>query len=123
MNYAAKFVLYVLTAVLGSTAAGSLIAGDLTSDVLWGTLVTVLGAVAVFIKANTPTQPQAKKVLALVSVVVLAVVDAATDHMITSAEWAQILLALVGAFGTGWVNNVGDDADIKHGLTARSTVG
>lgn len=108
MQYAAKLAVFVITAVLGSNVAAALISQDFSSEVRWGLVVTVLGAVAVFLKANTPQQPEAKKVVALLTVVVLAVVDAATDHHISSAEVAQVALAFFGALQVGYLNNIGD---------------
>jgi hypothetical protein len=98
MRYFEKLAIFVVTAVLGSNIAAALLTKDWhSSTVLWGLLVTVLGSVVLFLKQNTPTQPLARKIIALFTVVALAIVDAATDHHISSAEVAQILLAFFGA--------------------------
>lgn len=118
MQYVAKLVAFVVTAVLGSNVAVALIDRDFSSEVKWGLLVTVLGAVVLFLKENTLEQPEAKKVIALFTVVALAVVDAATDHHISSAETAGILVAFFGALQTGWLNNIGDNFHQKTGAPA-----
>jgi hypothetical protein len=125
MQYVGKLIMFVVTAVLGSTLAASLIAGDFTSNTLWGLLILVGGSVVMFLKANTVTQPYAKKIVGVLTVVLLAVVDAATDHHISSAEVAQILLAFVGAFSVDAVNNVGDhyDVHVKGNASAGRTLG
>ena len=118
-TYAAKLAVFVITAVLGSNIAAALIEGDFSNPtVLWGLLITGLGAVVMFLKANTPEQPELKKGIALFTVVALGVVAAATDHSISSAEIAQILLAFFGALQTGTFNNVGDSFNVKTGETA-----
>lgn len=101
-----KLVQYVLIAVLGSTSASALITGDLTDrTVVVGLVVTVLGAVATFFKANTVTQPWAKQAVAIFTAAVLVVVSAWTDQSISTAEIVQILLAAVGAWQVGTVAN------------------
>lgn len=108
MDYAMKAIQYALIAVLGSTGAAALIAGDFGREVVIGAVVTFAGALAVFFKANTVTQPNAKKAIAVFTAVVLAVVDAWTDGAISSAEWAAIAIAFVGAIQVGTVANVAD---------------
>jgi len=106
MLYIEKALVFVVTAVLGSNVAAALIMGDWNNPtVLWGLLVTALGSLAVFLKANTPSQPWAKRVIAVFTVVALGIVDAATDHHISAAEIAQIALAFLGAVQVGDVAN------------------
>jgi peptidoglycan/LPS O-acetylase OafA/YrhL len=106
MLYAEKAFVFVLTAVLGSNVAAALLMGDWTNPtVYWGVLITVLGSLAVFFKANTPSQPWAKRVLAVFTAVAMAIVAAATDHSISAAELAQILLVFLGAIQVGDVAN------------------
>lgn len=106
MLYAEKALVFIVTAVLGSNVAAALIQGDWSNPtVYWGLLVTVLGSLAVFLKANTVTQPWAKKVIAVFTVVALGIVDAATDHHISAAEIAQIALAFFGAIQVGDTQN------------------
>jgi hypothetical protein len=113
MDYAAKAIQYALIAVLGSTGAAALIAGDFTRPVVIGAVVTFLGALAVYFKANTVTQPHAKMAIAVFVAVVLTVVDAWTDGVISPAEWAAILIAFVGAIQVGTVANVADHYGVK----------
>jgi hypothetical protein len=101
-----KLIQYVLIAVLGSTGATALITGDLSDrTVLIGLVVTALGAVATYLKANTPAQPWAKQAVAVFVAAVLVVVDSWTDHSFTSAEIVQVLLAAIGAWQVGTVAN------------------
>lgn len=121
MNYAAKLILFLVTAVLGSNVAAALVIGDWTNPtVLWGLGITLAGSLAMFLKANTPEQPNAKKVVGILTVVLLAVVDAATDHRFSPDEIVQILLVLVGALGVGpnGIRNVGDAHHAAVGKTA-----
>jgi hypothetical protein len=120
MDYAAKAVQYALIAVLGSPLAAALISGDFSRNVLIGAAITAAGALAVYFKANTVTQPNAKKAIAVFTAVVLAVVSAWTDGLITASEWAAIAIAFVGAVQVGTVANVGDhfDVDVKGNATA-----
>lgn len=96
--YFEKLLVYVITAVLSSNIAAALVLGDWNNPtVLWGLLVTVLGAIVVFLKQNTVTQPFAKKIIAVFVAVALTIVDAATDHHISAAEVVQIALAFIAA--------------------------
>lgn len=89
-----KLVHYVVVTVLASGVGVPLLQGEGFNLV---TLVAVLGAVGVWWKANTPTQPHAKALVAsyVAGVTVLA---ATVEGGITAVEWQQILLAFLGRF-------------------------
>ncbi len=109
MRYAAKMLVFVVTAVLGSNVAAGLLSESWSDPVvLWGVGVTALGAVVMFLKANTPTQPGLKRLVGLFTVVALAIISAATDRSFSVPEIAQIIVAFVGALATGTVENEGD---------------
>lgn len=111
MEYAKKAVLFVITAVLGTNVTEFALRGEFAAQQWWTVAITVIGAVLVFVKANTPTDPHAKYWVALFVPVALAIQSAISDSSLTAAEVAPILIALVGAFQVKAASNVGDDLD------------
>jgi H+/Cl- antiporter ClcA len=97
---------YVLIAVLGSL--GTILAdrsGVSTGQIL--NLIAVgLTAAVVFAKANTPEQPYAKTVIAVLGAGVTVFASAVTDGRIELTEIVQIVLALLGALQVATVANV-----------------
>ncbi len=101
-----KFLIYVITAVVGSTAITAILAGEINDRTVWINLaITAVTAALAWWKANTPTQPWAKQVIAITGAGVLAFVSAWTDHQITALELPAIILALLGAWNIGQVQN------------------
>lgn len=111
MQYARKAILYVLTTVLGTNLAAFALRGEWTSDNSWTLGITVLGAVLVYLKANTPDDPHAKYWLALIIPGLLAIQAAISDSTFTADEVAPILLAFLGALQVRDAANVGDALD------------
>ena len=111
MQYARKAILYVLTTVLGTNLAAFALRGEWTSDNSWTLGITVLGAVLVYFKANTPDDPHAKYWLALIVPGLLAIQAAISDSTFTADEVAPILLAFLGALQVRDAANVGDALD------------
>ena len=110
MDYAAKFIQYVILAVLGSAAGGALIDGGFKDKTLWyGVIVVAIGAATVYFKANTVTQPHAKTAIAIFTAGALVLVSAWSDQRITTQEVVQIIMAVIGAVQIGRVENVGDN--------------
>lgn len=101
-----KFLIYVVTAVVGSTAITAILAGGFNDRVVWIDLaVTAATAALTWWKANTPTQPWAKQAIALFGAGVLAFVSAWTDHQISLTEIPAIVLAVLGALQVGVIAN------------------
>jgi hypothetical protein len=101
-----KFFVYVLVAVLGSTGITTILTGDFTNKVVLISLgVTAATAALVWLKENTPTQPWAKQVIAILGAAVAAFVFAWTDHRITVTEIPPIILAVLGAWQVGTLAN------------------
>jgi uncharacterized membrane protein YfcA len=101
-----KFFVYVLVAVLGSTGITTILKGDFTDKVVLISLgITAVTAALVWLKENTPEQPWAKQVIAILGAAVAAFVFAWTDHRIEVAEISPILLAILGAWQVGTVAN------------------
>ena len=115
MQYARKAILYVLTTVLGTNLAAFALRGEWTSDNSWTLGITVLGAVLVYFKANTPDDPHAKYWLALIVPGLLAIQAAISDSTFTADEVAPILLAFLGALQVRDAANVGDALDRAAG--------
>jgi uncharacterized membrane protein YfcA len=100
-----KAVLYVLTAVGGGLAA-DLFDGDGMSGAEWVNLAVVgLTAAVVFLKGNTPTQPWAKAVVAIVGAGVTVLASAWTDQRIDPVEIQQIVFAVLAAVAVAFVAN------------------
>lgn len=111
MEYAKKAVLFVITAVLGTNLVEYGLRGEWAEDQWWTLAITVVGAVLVYVKGNTPSDPQAKYWIALFVPVVLAVQTAISDSSFGPEELAPVLIALVGAFQVRAAKNVGDQYD------------
>jgi peptidoglycan/LPS O-acetylase OafA/YrhL len=107
---------YVLIAVLGSL--GVILSdrhGVNTGQVL--NLIAVgLTAAVLYAKANTPEQPYAKAVIAVLGAGVTVFASAVTDGRIDTTEWVQIVLALLGALQVATVANVppGPQPEASH---------
>lgn len=101
-----KFVLYVVTAVVGSAGVSLLAPGGHTAAALFNVLVLALTAAGVYFRANTPTQPWAKMVIAVLGAAVTVLTSAWSDHHIDTTEIVQIVLAILGAIQVGTVANV-----------------
>jgi hypothetical protein len=106
LEYAAKFVQYVLIAVVG-TVVVALSDWHLDNGEIVNILVLVAGAAGVFFKANTPTQPWAKMAVAVFTAGVTVLVSAWTDYHIDGQELTAIILAVLGAVQVGAVQNAG----------------
>jgi membrane-bound ClpP family serine protease len=116
-NYAAKFLLYVLTAVVGSVVA-AYADGHITGSEGWNVLVLVLGAAAVFLKSNTPTQVAAKEVVALFVAGVTVLVSAWSDNHVSPEELTQIILAVLGAATVFFAQN--SDTPVQAEVSPRA---
>jgi hypothetical protein len=93
-------------AVVGSTSVTTILTGGLNDRTVWIDLaVTGTTAALTWWKANTPSQPWAKLVVALLGAGALAFAFAWTDHAITPDEVPAILLAVLGALQVGAVAN------------------
>jgi prepilin-type processing-associated H-X9-DG protein len=110
MNYAAKFIFFVLAGVVGSVVA-MFADGHVTFHEGINVVVLCVGAALIFFKANTPEQPLAKEVIAIFSAAGVLLVSSWTDGHITNDEWAQIAMAAFAVLSSFAGNNVGDDAD------------
>ncbi len=101
----AKTLVAALAAVLAAILPG------LTTDVPLGlagivnVIVLAAGAIQVFNAANIPGWPVAKLIAAAVAAAGVVVISAWSDQVITSAEWVQIALAVLGALGVWAVPN------------------
>jgi peptidoglycan/LPS O-acetylase OafA/YrhL len=100
-----KIVQFVVLAIGGAFAV-AIRDGHITGQETANLVVLAAGALVLFWKKNTPTQPWAKTAVAVFTVGVSAVVAAWTDSVITIDEWVQIFLAVVGAVGVATVANV-----------------
>jgi hypothetical protein len=100
-----KLIQFVLLAI-GGTFAVDIRNGHISGKE-WVTLgVYAAGAVVLFFKKNTPTQPHAKAVVAVFAAGVAAVTSAWTDNVFSPEEIVSVFLALVAAINTGTVANV-----------------
>lgn len=106
MDYARKTILFVLTSVLGTNLVALALSGKWNSDSWWTLGITIVGAVIVFLKQNTPTDPEAKYWIALFVPVLLGVQAAISDSQFTAEEVSPILIALIGAFQVRAAGNV-----------------
>lgn len=112
MDYAKKLILFVITGVLGTNVMEYALRGEFAAEQWWTVAITVIGAVLVFVKANTAADPHAKYIIALFVPVLLAIQGAISDSSLTAAEVAPILIALVGALQVKAAKNVGDNYDL-----------
>jgi len=103
MNKWLKVAHYVVVSLVAGGFAIPLINGEGLNGV---TIIAALGAIAVYITKNTPTQPWARTLAAVYVTAIGALVAAATTDegglagfgAVSSAEWQQIaFLALGGA--------------------------
>lgn len=101
MTGIAKFVQFVLIAVLGSAGA-TIVTGN---GLNWNTLVLAIGAAALFFKKNSVSQPWARMAIAVFTAGAAVLVSAWTDQLIGAEEWVQILLAVLGAVQVGVVSD------------------
>ena len=112
MNYAKAGAAVVATVLAGVIAA---LTGDgVIGAVEWINVAIVgVGALAVFAAPNVPGARYTKAVLAVLSAVLVLLVNLITDG-ITVSEWLQLGMAALGALGVYAVPNQG---------TARPVVG
>ena len=97
-----KLIQFVLLAI-GGTVAVDLRDGHIDD---WGTLgVLAAGAVVLYFKRNTPSQPHAKAAVAVFTAGVAAVTSAWSDHVFTAEEITGVFLALVASVNVGTVAN------------------
>jgi hypothetical protein len=101
MTGIAKFVQFVLIAVLGSAGA-TIVTGN---GLNWNTLVLLIGAAVLFFKKNTVTQPWARAAIAVFTAGATVLVSAWTDQVVSAEEVVQILLAVLGAIQVGVVSD------------------
>lgn len=109
--YARKTILFALTAVLGTNLTAYLIRGEWDADCWWTLGITIVGAIAVYFKSNTPEDPHAKYWVALFTPGLLALQLAISDASLTADEVAPILLAIIGAWQVREAANIGDALD------------
>lgn len=97
---------YVLIAVLGSL--GTILTDHQHLDFghVLNLVAVGLTAVVVFAKANTPDQPFAKAVVAILGAGVTVFASSVTDGSIDTTEIIQIALAVLGAVQVATVANV-----------------
>lgn len=101
-----KAALYVLIAVLGSL--GTILAdrSGVNGGQILNLIAVGLTALVVYGKANTPDQPHAKAVVAILGAGVVVFASAVTDGRIDSTEIVQIVLALLGSLQVATVANI-----------------
>lgn len=101
-----KALNYVLIAVLGSL--GTILAdrSGLSFGQILNLVAVGLTAAVVYGKANTPDQPHAKAVIAVLGAGVTVFASTVTDGRIELTEIVQIVLALLGALQVATVANV-----------------
>lgn len=100
-----KLIQFVILAI-GGTFAVDIRDGSITGQERVTLAVLAAGAVVLFFKRNTPTQPHAKAVVAVFAAGVAAVTSAWTDNVFTPEEIVSVFLALVAAVNAGTVANV-----------------
>ena len=105
MNYAKAGAAVVATVLTGVVAA---LTGDaVIDDVEWINVAIVgVGALAVFAAPNVPGARVTKAVLAVLSAVLVLLVNMIADG-ITMSEWMQLGVAALGALGVYAVPNTG----------------
>ena len=99
-----KALLYVLIAVAGSSAA-LFTSGAWDGTGSWNVVVLAVGALAVYFTTNTPRQPWAKFLVAVLAAGAAVLTSAWTDHRIDPVEVQQIVLAVLGAVAVGAAAN------------------
>lgn len=112
-----KLVVYVATAVIGGTGAALFDGHGITHAELANIAVLVITAISVYYATNSPTQPWAKTVTAVLGAAVTILTSAWTDRNISPAEWQQIILAVLGAIGVHAVANIPPGAGPQSAVT------
>jgi fucose permease len=97
---------YVLIAVLGSLGAILTDRHGVNAGQILNLVAVALTAAIVYAKANTPDQPYAKTVIAVLGAGVTVFASAVTDGHVDVTELVQIALALLGALQVATVANV-----------------
>lgn len=120
MNYAAKFIFFVLAAIVGSGVA-MFSDGHVNSNEVINLGVMAVGAIVLFFKANTVTQPLAKEVVAVFTAVAVVLASAWTDQRFSNDEIAQMAFAFFGTLSAFFGNNTGDAGDQGENGAARVT--
>lgn len=113
-----KFVIYVLTAVVGTTGIALFDGSPFTLKTAVTLGITALTAVAVWGSENTVTQPWAKYLVGLVGAVAQVVAAAWGDQHFDAFEIQAIILAALGFLAVGAAKNTGapvDTADAAGG--------
>jgi hypothetical protein len=107
VNYAKLGAAVVATILSGIVAA---LTGDaVISDVEWINIaIAGVGALAVFSAPNVPGAPVTKTVLAVLSAVLVLLVNLIADG-VTISEWMQLGVAALGALGVYAVPNQGSN--------------
>jgi peptidoglycan/LPS O-acetylase OafA/YrhL len=101
-----KLVNYVVIAVLGSLGAILTDRHGVNAGQVLNLVAVALTAGIVWAKANTPDQPHAKAVVAVLGAGVAVFASAVTDGHVDATELVQIALALLGALQVATVANV-----------------
>lgn len=105
MNYAKSGAAVVATVLSGVVAA--LTGDNLISPVEWiNVSILGVGALAVFAAPNVPGARVTKAVLAVLSAVLVLLVNLIVDG-VTVSEWLQLGVAALGALGVYAVPNTG----------------
>lgn len=120
MNYAAKFLFFVIAAVVGAAIA-MFADGVVTNHELINVAVLAVGAALLFFKGNTASQPLAKEVIAVFSAAAVVLVASWSDGHIGNDEWTQIAMAAFGVLSSFFGNNTGDVGDQGEPAAARVT--
>lgn len=120
MNYAAKFIFFVLAGVVASIVA-AFADKEFTAHEGANIAVLAIGAALLFFKKNTVTQPLAKEVIAVFTAVAVVLVSSWTDGRITNDEIAQMALAFFGTLSAFFGNNTSDAGDQGEPAAARVT--
>lgn len=101
-----KLIVYVLTAVVGGVSV-DLFDWHGLSGAEWANIaVAAITAASVWFTRNSPTQPWAKTVVAVIGAGVTVLTSAWSDSRLDTTEIQQIILAVLGALAVGTVANV-----------------
>lgn len=107
MNYAKALAAVVATVLSGVIAA--LTGDNYIGDVEWiNVAILGVGSLAVFAGPNVPGSRYTKAVLAVLSAILVLLVNLIVDG-ITVSEWLQLGVAALGALGVYSVPNRGAD--------------
>lgn len=112
MNYAKAGAAVVATILSGVVAA---LTGDNTiGDVEWINIAILgVGALGIFAAPNVPGARVTKAVLAVLSAVLMLLVNLIVDG-VTLSEWMQLGVAALGALGVYAVPNTGSAHVVDH---------